>query len=138
MKLLLAAVFIFTVSGTCHKTTKSGHSAGDAATSEKLAHGCYKARLEIKGICMNYVIKVLAGDMTALQLDRNWTDETDGKTYTNVFALGSRCSFPDMAEGDTFYFTIAPGEDTGCNVCMAFRPVPAAKNNIVVNKTACP
>jgi hypothetical protein len=87
---------------------------------------------------MNYVIKVLEGDLKVLSVEKEWVDESDGKRYNNVFALGSPCTFPDLKEGETFYFTLAQKEDTGCNVCMAYRPVPAAKNAIVVSKTPCP
>ena len=133
MKLLLALILFTTVSGTCRNTTGSNSSAGKQAGTGT----CFKARLEIKGICMNYVIKVLEGDTAALKLEREWKDESDGKVYTNVFALGSVCSFPDMAEGTEFYFTLTAKEDTQCNVCMAFRPVPSVKNNIIVSQTPC-
>ena len=86
---------------------------------------------------MNYVIQVLDGDLTKLNLERTWKDETDGKTYTNVFALGSRCTFPDIAEGVEFYFRLASNEDARCNVCLAYRAVPVAKNFIVVSQTPC-
>ena len=126
--LLLAAAMMLTAA-TCNNTA---NKTATAATK------CFKGRLEIKGICMNYVIKVLEGDNKALAIDSSWTDESDGKIYQNVFALGNKCNFPDMEEGAEFYFTIDGKEDPSCNVCMAFRPVPASKNNIVVSKTACP
>jgi hypothetical protein len=138
MKLLLALIAFIAISGTCKKTTSGNNAGNDVATGKQPGRNCYKARLEIKGICMNYVIKVLEGDTAALKLEKSWTDETDNKTYTNVFALGSPCAFPDIAEGAEFYFTLSQKEDAGCNVCMAYRPVPAAKNNIVVSKNACP
>lgn len=86
---------------------------------------------------MNYVIQVLDGNLTKLNLEKSWKDESDGKQYTNVFALGSRCTFPDIAEGSEFYFTITDTANTNCNICMAYRPVPAAKNNIIVSQTPC-
>ena len=132
MRLLFTLLTLLITGSACHRKT------APAPVAEKLASNCYKARLEIKDMCMNYVIKVLDGDLTKLNLEREWKDETDSKVYTNVFALGSRCSFPDIAEGDEFYFTVTGVEDAGCNVCLAYRPVPAAKNNIVVSKTACP
>lgn len=127
----LALVLMFPVllSATCHKTTRSVK----AATTN-----CFKGRLAIKGICMNYVIQVLEGDTAALQLEKSWTDETDGTVHENVFALGSRCDFPDLEEGEVFHFTVVEKTDLSCNLCMAYRPVPAAKNNIVVSKTPCP
>jgi hypothetical protein len=132
MRILLSllAFLMFTIS--CHRKT------APVPAAEKLYSNCYKARLVIKDICMNYVIKVLDGDLTKLNIEREWKDETDGKVHNNVFALGSRCSFPDIAEGDEFYFTVTGIDDAGCNVCLAYRPVPAAKNNIVVSKNACP
>lgn len=134
MKAFLLFLILVSVAAICCTTRKT---TGNTAAKE-LNITCYKARLELKGICMNYVIKVLEGDTAKLQLEREWKDESDGKVYTNVFALGSRCSFPDLAEGSEFYFTLAEKEDAGCNVCMAYRPVPAVKNNIVVRQTPCP
>lgn len=125
----IIAVFFTMTGSTCNKTT----GAVKAGSSN-----CFRARLAIKGICMNYVIQVLDGDTTGLNIEKSWKDETDGKVYKNVFALGSRCSFPDIDEGEEFYFTLAVKEDAGCNVCMAYRPVPAAKNDIIVSKTPCP
>jgi hypothetical protein len=132
MRILLSLIFFLMLTVSCHRKT------APVPTAEKLSSNCYKARLEIKDICMNYVIKVLDGDLTKLNIEREWKDETDSKVYNNVFALGSRCSFPDIGEGDEFYFTVTGIEDAGCNVCLAYRPVPTAKNNIVVSKNACP
>jgi hypothetical protein len=136
MKLFLLCIAFLSLAGTCNKTTN--RNGGNNKTVGGQNSTCYKARLEIKGICMNYVIKVLDGDLTKLNLEREWKDESDSKTYNNVFALGSVCSFPDMKEGAEFYFTVTDKEDANCNVCMAYRPVPAAKNNIVVSQTPCP
>ena len=132
MRIFLLVAFLVFTAATCHKNTAT------ITPAPKLTSNCYKARLEIKGICMNYVIKVLDGDITKLNIEKEWKDESDGKVYNNVFALGSRCSFPDLAEGEEFYFVTTGIEDTNCNVCMAYRPVPPAKNNILVSKTACP
>jgi len=132
MKVVLSLLLLISVAGTCHKTAGKSN-AGNLANPTN----CFKARLEIKGICMNYVIKVLEGDTSLLKLEKSWTDETDGKVYTNVFALGSVCTFPELNEGAEFYFTLAENEAGGCNVCMAYRPVPSVKNNIVVRQTPC-
>jgi hypothetical protein len=132
MRFYLPLLAFLLLGFSCH------HKTVPAPAAPTLASNCYRARLEIKGICMNYVIKVLDGDVTRLNIEKEWKDETDGKVHTNVFALGSRCSFPDLNEGDEFYFVVTGIEDNGCNVCMAYRPVPAAKNNIVVSKNACP
>ena len=122
--LLLAATTLLTAA-TCNRTTSKTTS-------------CFKGRLEIKGMCMNYVIKVLEGDTKALNMESSWTDESDGKVYQNVFALSNKCNFPELKEGDEFYFTVTSTDDTNCNVCLAYRPVPATKNNIIVSKTPCP
>ena len=103
----------------------------------KRAGNCYKGRLEIKGICMNYVIKVLDGDLSGLPVEKNWTDEESGKTYENVFGLDKPCDFPDLEEGEEFYFTLSGSAKSDCVVCQAFRPTPKTKNNIAVRKTPC-
>ena len=101
--------------------------------------GCYKGRLEIKGICSNYTIKVLEGKIDTTKFAASWTDETASKSYSNVFALNSPCSFPkDIEQGDEFYFTITEGGDKNCNVCMAYYPTPAKRLYIAVSKTPCP
>lgn len=65
----------------------------------------YKGRLEIKGICMNYTIKLLEGDMDTSLIAGTWTNEVTGKIHKNVFALGSPCIFPSsVKEEDEFFF----------------------------------
>lgn len=86
----------------------------------------YKGRLEVKGICMNYTIKLLEGNMDTSKIVATWKDEVTGKTHTNVFALGSVCSFPSsINEGDEFYFSIDPAPVQNCAVCMAYYPKPS-------------
>lgn len=85
----------------------------------------YKGRLEIKAICMNYTIKLLEGDPDTSLYVSNWKDESTGKSYTDVFALGSVCSFPaSINEGDEFYFKIDSSYVSDCAVCMAYYPKP--------------
>lgn len=101
--------------------------------------GCYKGRLEIKGICSNYTIKILEGNIDTAKISTNWIDEHTNKTHSNVFALDSPCSFPaDIKEGEEFYFTIRNEGDKNCNVCMAYYPTPPRRLAISVSKTACP
>jgi hypothetical protein len=103
----------------CHKT--------------KMAPATYKGRLVIKGICMNYTIKLLAGNMDTTVIENKWTDETTGKTYKNVFALGSRCTFPStIQQGDDFLFTIDTSKVQNCNVCLAYYPTPSKHLSIKV------
>ena len=124
---LLLALFTLLTAATCNPKIETA-----------LAANCFKGKLVIKGICMNYVVQLVEGDSTRLQLARTWIDETTDKTYNNVFALASKCNFPEMQEGDEFYFTVSETDTTNCNVCMAYRPVPDARNFIVVNKERCP
>jgi len=95
----------------------------------------YKGKLEIRGICMNYTIRLLEGDMDTSLLVAGWTDETTGKSYKNVFRLGSPCTFPStINEGDEFYFTIDTSEVKECAVCMAYYPTPPKKLAIKVRE----
>ncbi len=97
----------------------------DGCKKNRQAGNSYKGRLEIKGICMNYTIKVLEGNIDTSLFAPQWTDETTGTSYTNVFKLGSPCTFPStIQQGDEFTFTIDTTADKGCAVCMAFYPTP--------------
>ena len=93
----------------------------------------YKGRLEIKGMCMNYTIKLLAGNLDTSLIDSKWTDENTNKSYTNVFALGSRCSFPaSIEQGEEFLFTIDSSTVQNCSVCLAYYPTPSKHLSIKV------
>lgn len=122
MKLLifLSAIFILAVSA-------------DKCGKKKIASGRYKARLETKALCMNYTLRLLEGDIDTSLITANWTDESTGKSYTNVFALGSRCTFPsNIEQGDDFYFIIDSAQKQECAVCMAYYPTPPKKLYIKV------
>lgn len=98
---------------------------------------CFKGRLEVKGICSNYTIKLLEGNLDASKIEAGWKDETTGKTYTDVFALGSPCSFPSTINaGDEFYFVLDSTKQN-CAVCMAYYPTPPKKLSIKVLKNSC-
>lgn len=84
----------------------------------------YKGKLVIKGICMNYVIELVEGNLDEDLYVTQWVDEFTGKKYQNVFALGSVCNFPDrIEEGDLFEFVLK-NKTENCAVCEAYRPVP--------------
>lgn len=92
-----------------------------------------KGRLEIAGICSNYTIRVLEGDPGKDAVEANWTDETTGKQYDNVFRLENPCDFPaTIKQGDEFYFVIDSSSRKPCTVCMAYYPTPAKKLPIKV------
>jgi hypothetical protein len=107
-------------------------------SNKKLSGTCLKGRLEIKGICSNYTIKILEGHVDDDSIATEWTDENTGKKYTNVFALGNPCSFPESINaGDEFYFTVQPAGDEGCMTCKAYYPKPAKALNIKVLDKPC-
>lgn len=93
----------------------------------------FKGRLEVKALCMNYTISVIDGNIDTALVVPSWTDETTGKSYHNVFRLGSPCTFPaDINAGDEFYFTIDSSAVQNCAVCMAYYPTPPKKLPIKV------
>src|SRR6185503_7180471 len=88
---------------------------------KKNTAGKYKARLEIAGICLNYTIKLLEGDIDTSKIVTNWTDEMTSKSYTNVFALTNPCLLPKtIRQGDEFYFTIDFPVKQECITCLAY------------------
>jgi hypothetical protein len=103
---------------------------------EKNDGNIYKGRLEAKGMCMNYTIKLLEGKLDTSKIVSTWKNETTGKIHNNVFALGSVCNFPStINEGDEFYFTIDSSYVSNCAVCLAYYPKPPRAIAIkVVNK----
>lgn len=110
--ILLSSFFLFF---TCNKSVVSA----DSST-------CVKGKLLIKGICLNYVIQVVDGDVNDHDVANVWKHPDTGVEYSNVFALGSKCSFPStIEEGEEFNFKIVekPAEES-CIVCKAYSPVP--------------
>jgi len=124
MKTYIIAPFIFILATTTNKCKNKNESSA------------YKGKLEVKGMCMNYTIKLLEGNIDASKLAAEWKNEVTGKTHTNVFALGSVCNFPStINEGDEFYFTIDTTYVSNCAGCLAYYPKPAKSIAIkVVNK----
>jgi len=122
MKIIIYIIALFYISLSqqdCHK-------------KKATANTVYKGRLEIKGICMNYTIKLLEGKMDTSLIAREWTDETTGKVYTNVFALGNPCSFPSSIEqGEEFSFRIDTAKNQRCVVCLAYYPKPQQHLSII-------
>lgn len=124
MKLYVTAPIIFILAITTNKCKNKNEGS------------VYKGRLEVKGMCMNYTIKLLEGNIAASKLMAEWKNEVTGKTHSNVFALGSVCNFPStLNEGDEFYFSIDTTYVSNCAVCLAYYPKPAKSIAIkVVNK----
>src|SRR5690349_5865889 len=116
MKILLSVIFISLLAitdNTCkHKKSKT-------------VSQCFKGRLEIKGGCMNYTIAVTDGNIDTSLVQANWKDENTGISYRNVFALASKCTFPNtIDQGDEFNFVLDTATQN-CAVCLMYYPVPA-------------
>jgi hypothetical protein len=124
MKIYIVAPFAFILNISANKC------------KNKTETDAYKGRFEVKGMCMNYTIKLLEGNIDTSKLVAEWKNEITGKTHNNVFALGSVCNFPPtINEGDEFYFTIDSTYVSNCAVCLAYYPKPAKSLAIkVVNK----
>ncbi|HEY0067807.1 MAG TPA: hypothetical protein VGB46_10605 [Flavisolibacter sp.] len=106
-----------------------------SATCNKAANKstCFKGRLEIKGICSNYTIRLLEGNMDTSLINTAWIDENTGRTYGNVFGLANPCIFDkELKEGDEFYFKVDSTTKADCAVCMAYYPTPPKKLTIKV------
>ena len=119
---LIPLVFILSVAASKCKNKKNDN--------------VFKGRLEVKGMCMNYTIKLLEGSLDTSRVAAEWKNEVTGKTHNNVFALRSVCGFPStIKEGDEFYFTIDSAYISNCAVCLAYYPKPAKSLAIkVMNK----
>ena len=118
--ILLSAIFFITLSAdNCGKKNKNDSRL--------------KARFEIKAICSNYTFKLLGGDIDTSLIVASWTDESSGKTHTNVFGIDNPCSLPDtLKQGDEFYFTIDTSRRKECMTCLAYYPTPPKKLSIKV------
>lgn len=94
-----------------------------------------RGRLEIKGICYNYTIKLISGSIDTFLISAVWTDPETSKSYANVFGLSEPCSFPDtIKEGEEFDFIIDTAQPVSCVVCEAYYPTPPRSLNIKVEK----
>jgi len=97
---------------------------------------CFKGKLVLKGICMNYVIQIIEGDVDKSLYESSWQNPLTNTTYQNVFGLASTCTFPTtIKEGDEFYFSIPKNPIVPtCADCMAYSPTPSKKINIEICK----
>jgi hypothetical protein len=113
-------------------------SASTCKSKSSPSSDCFKGKLEIKAACMNYTIRLIEGNIDTSLIAGNWVNENTGKSYKNVFALGSRCSFPStIKEGDEFYFTIDSSTVQNCAVCLIYYPVPSKRLSIKVLPEPC-
>ena len=119
MKYLLAFFVLLNIS--CNK-------------SNDTIQNCFKGKLVLKGLCMNYVIQIIEGDVDKALYESSWQNPSTKTTYQNVFGLGSICTFPStINEGDEFYFSIPKSSIVQtCAQCMAYSPTPNKKINIEI------
>lgn len=129
----LLALFAFALlSSDCKNKEKKPVITTDTTTKKPVADEqkavptVYKGRLEIAAMCMNYTISELEGKMDTAFTVASWTDETTGKTYSNVFRLKNHCDFPDsIKQGNEFRFVIDSSSEKQCAVCLAYYPTPS-------------
>ncbi len=119
MKYLLAFFVLLNIS--CNK-------------SNDTIQNCFKGKLVLKGLCMNYVIQITEGDVDKALYESSWQNPSTKTTYQNVFGLGSICTFPStINEGDEFYFSIPKSSIVQtCAQCMAYSPTPSKKISIEI------
>ena len=119
IKCLVAFIILLNIS--CNKSNNASET-------------CFKGKLVLKGICMNYVIQITEGDLDKSLYESSWQNPLTNTTYQNVFGLASICTFPStIKEGDEFYFSIpkSPIVQT-CAQCKAYSPIPSKKINIEI------
>jgi hypothetical protein len=135
LNLLLLACSLLTLVSSCDKESDK-HPYGDCIP--ELPAQCYKGRLEIMGICGNYTIKLLEGNIDSNLIQKSWVNPVSGMTHTNVFALENTCDFPrTLKEGDEFYFQIRSNEGNNCSTCLATYPKPDKKLSIQIQTGSC-
>jgi hypothetical protein len=119
MKYLLAFFVLLNIS--CNK-------------SNDTIQNCFKGKLVLKGLCMNYVIQIIEGDVDKALYESSWQNPSTNTTYQNVFGLESVCTFPStIKEGDEFYFSIPKSSIVQtCAQCMAYSPTPSKKISIEI------
>jgi len=124
MKLILPVAVLFFLGTTLENCS---NEKNQTASKE------YKARLEIKGICMNYTLTLIEGEADTALFTPQWTDDHTGKSYKNAFGLANPCTFPKTINaGDEFYFSLDTSKAEDCMVCMAYYPTPPKKLSIKV------
>ena len=114
-------IFIFLLNISCNKSNDTSVT-------------CFKGKLVLKGICMNYVIQIIEGDVDKSLYESSWQNPLTNTTYQNVFGLESICTFPSIInEGDEFYFSIPKRPVVqACAQCKAYSPIPNKKISIEI------
>ncbi len=85
----------------------------------------YKGKLAIAGICGNYTIELLEGDLSSDLYENSWVDPQTNNSYTKAFRLANYCDFPTaIQQGQEFYFSLEPSPNNQCVTCLAVYPTP--------------
>jgi hypothetical protein len=109
-------------------------AAGCMKVTTTTKGNCFRGKLAIQGICMNYVIQDIDNKLDSSMVVANWTHPTTGVLYKNAFALANPCDLPaDIKEGDMFTFRlINTFSEPLCITCKAYSPVPDKRVYIAV------
>lgn len=122
MNLLLSLLVPFIITTTPYSKDKEKATVNKGAEANKQ---CYLGRLEIKGICGQYVVRIISKNKKTMNAATTWRNPSSGKVYKNVFTVSNHCSFPNaIKQGETFYFTITNNIKNDCMTCEAYTPVP--------------
>lgn len=135
VSILLSLFAILLLSNSDCKKKKSDKDAvtNESKTEQAKTDGRFTGRLEVAGICKNYTVSVIEGDMDKKLVESEWTDPSTQKKYTNAFRLGNPCDFPaTIKAGDTFHFVLDTAPSKDCIVCMAYYPTPSKALSIKV------
>ena len=126
--LFLLFPFIFSAL-SCDKSFGISYEKGQQASKK-----CIKGKLILKGICKNYVIGIVNGEIDASLFEKVWVNPMTKVEYVNVFGLASICTFPEnIVEGQEFYFSVLDrAEPSTCELCKAYAPVPDKKLHISI------
>lgn len=93
----------------------------------------------IGGICSQYTIQLVSGDMDPARYVKTWKNDMTDSTYHNVFGLSNYCYFDqqNLHTGDTFqFYLVKDSVQQSCVVCFAYAPTPPIKNTIRVVSAA--
>lgn len=86
----------------------------------------YKGKLAIAGICGNYTIILLEGNLSPDQYENTWVDPQTNNQYSKAFRLANYCDFPaTIQEGQEFYFSPESSPSNDCVTCLAVYPTPS-------------
>lgn len=85
----------------------------------------FKGKLAVAGICGNYTIVLVDGNLPSNTYENTWVDPQTSISYSKAFRLANICDFPNsVQEGDEFYFYIESRPNEQCATCLAFYPTP--------------